>query len=120
MICQKISFTSVRLAACMHSMQVVEQALADAGMHKDSIDFLVLHQANQRILDSAAQRLGMPAERVVSNLAGERPSSSLCLDHLPRSAAARDALEHCSAHSPGCLYARKCRELARTASLRWQ
>ena len=42
-------------------------------MHKDSIDFLVLHQANQRILDSAAQRLGVPAERVVSNLAGERP-----------------------------------------------
>ena len=56
----------------MHSMQVVEQALADAGMHKDSIDFLVLHQANQRILDSAAQRLGVPADRVVSNLAGEQ------------------------------------------------
>lgn len=51
-------------------MQVVEQALQDAGMHKDAIDFLVLHQANQRILDSAAQRLGVPSERVVSNLAG--------------------------------------------------
>jgi 3-oxoacyl-[acyl-carrier-protein] synthase-3 len=27
-----------------------------------------MHQANQRILDSAAQRLGLPSERVVSNL----------------------------------------------------
>ena len=52
---------------------MVEQALKDADMHKDAIDFLVLHQANQRILDSAAQRLGVPSERVVSNLAGERP-----------------------------------------------
>lgn len=43
-------------------------------MHKDAIDFLVLHQANQRILDSAAQRLGVPSERVVSNLAGENPA----------------------------------------------
>ncbi len=52
---------------------MVEQALKDADMHKDAIDFLVLHQANQRILDSAAQRLGVPSERVVSNLAGESP-----------------------------------------------
>lgn len=46
-------------------------------MHKDAIDFLVLHQANQRILDSAAQRLGVPSERVVSNLAGESPLTVL-------------------------------------------
>jgi len=52
-------------------VQVVEQALQDADLHKDAIDFLVLHQANQRILDSAAQRLGVPSERVVSNLAGK-------------------------------------------------
>ncbi len=55
-------------------MQVVEEALQDAGLHKDAIDFLVLHQANQRILDSAAQRLGVPSERVVSNLAGRSMS----------------------------------------------
>ena len=60
-------------ANAKREMQVVEQALKDADMHKDAIDFLVLHQANQRILDSAAQRLGVPSERVVSNLAGERP-----------------------------------------------
>ena len=60
------------IAYAKGELQVVEQALKDADMHKDAIDFLVLHQANQRILDSAAQRLGVPSERVVSNLAGKR------------------------------------------------
>ncbi|CAL5224106.1 g6737 [Coccomyxa viridis] len=67
---------------------VVEQALKDADMHKDAIDFLVLHQANQRILDSAAQRLGVPSERVVSNLAeyGNTSAASipLALDEAVR------------------------------------
>ncbi len=51
-------------------MQVVEAALKDASMDKDQVDWLVLHQANQRILDSAATRLGVPSDRVISNLAG--------------------------------------------------
>ena len=49
----------------------------------------MLHQANQRILDSAAQRLGVPAERVVSNLAeyGNTSAASipLALDESVRS-----------------------------------
>lgn len=51
-------------------LQVVEAALKDACMDKDQVDWLVLHQANQRILDSAATRLGVPSDRVISNLAG--------------------------------------------------
>lgn len=47
---------------------VIEAALKDAGMTKDEIDWLVLHQANMRILGSAADRLGVPSERVVANL----------------------------------------------------
>ena len=70
-------------------LQVVEQALADANLTKGEIDWLVLHQANQRILDSAAQRLGVPAERVVSNLAeyGNTSAASipLALDESVRS-----------------------------------
>ena len=34
----------------------------------DDIDWLVLHQANTRILDSAAQRLGVPKDKVVTNI----------------------------------------------------
>lgn len=48
---------------------VLEAALQDAGLPPSAIDWLVLHQANQRILDAAASRLGVPSDRVVSNLA---------------------------------------------------
>lgn len=69
--------------------QVVERALQNAKLQKEDIDWLVLHQANQRILDSAAQRLGVPAERVVSNLAeyGNTSAASipLALDEAVRS-----------------------------------
>jgi 3-oxoacyl-[acyl-carrier-protein] synthase III len=43
---------------------VIEAALKQAGLEKDQVDWLVMHQANQRILDAAATRLGLPAERV--------------------------------------------------------
>ena len=49
--------------------QVIEEALQDAGKSKEDVDWLVLHQANQRIIDAAAQRLGMGPHQVVSNLA---------------------------------------------------
>ena len=47
---------------------VIEGALKDAGLEKDTIDWLVLHQANMRIINSAAERLGLPPDRVVANL----------------------------------------------------
>ena len=40
--------------------QVIEAALADAGMEKQEIDWLVMHQANMRIMSAAADRLGVP------------------------------------------------------------
>ena len=43
--------------------------MKDAGVTTEQLDWLVLHQANQRILDAAAQRIGISSERVVSNLA---------------------------------------------------
>ena len=67
----------------------MEQALANAELDKTAIDWLVLHQANQRILDSAAQRLGVPSDRVISNLAeyGNTSAASipLALDEAVRS-----------------------------------
>ena len=38
-------------------------------MQPEEIDHLVLHQANQRIIDAAAQRLGLGDDKVVSNIA---------------------------------------------------
>ncbi len=49
--------------------EVLEKALFYADLSTDDIDWLILHQANQRILDAAAKRLGIPAEKVVSNMA---------------------------------------------------
>jgi len=53
-----------------------------------------MHQANQRILDAAAQRLGMPADRVVSNLAeyGNTSAASipLALDEAVRGGRIKD------------------------------
>jgi 3-oxoacyl-[acyl-carrier-protein] synthase-3 len=43
---------------------VIDAALKQAQLSKEDVDWLVMHQANQRILDAAAQRLGLPAERV--------------------------------------------------------
>ncbi|OUS45557.1 thiolase-like protein [Ostreococcus tauri] len=47
----------------------VNKSLEAAGMSAEDIDKLVLHQANQRIIDSAAQRFGLTEDKVVSNIA---------------------------------------------------
>lgn len=41
---------------------------AKAGIEVKDVDFLVPHQANQRIIKAAAERLGMRPEQVVSNV----------------------------------------------------
>jgi 3-oxoacyl-[acyl-carrier-protein] synthase-3 len=48
---------------------VLKALLTETGTEAAAIDWLLLHQANQRILDAVAERLGLPAERVLSNLA---------------------------------------------------
>eukprot|EP00877_Chromochloris_zofingiensis_P011180 jgi/Chrzof1/6315/Cz18g03070.t1_KAS3[v5.2] len=74
--------------------QVIEAAIDKAGLQKDDIDWLVMHQANQRILDAAAQRLGLPSERVVSNLSeyGNTSAASipLALDEAVRAGNIKD------------------------------
>ncbi|XP_076898431.1 beta-ketoacyl-[acyl-carrier-protein] synthase III A, chloroplastic-like [Bidens hawaiensis] len=75
--------------ACRAVPQSIEIALEKAGMTRSSIDWLLLHQANQRILDAVATRLGIPAERVISNLANYGNTSAasipLALDEAVRS-----------------------------------
>jgi 3-oxoacyl-[acyl-carrier-protein] synthase III len=48
--------------------EVIEKALFRAGLSVDHVDWLVLHQANQRILDAVAERLHIPPQKVISNL----------------------------------------------------
>ena len=45
-----------------------DKVLSKAGMTKADIDFLVPHQANIRIIESAMKRFGLPKEKVVVNI----------------------------------------------------
>ncbi|AOY78887.1 ketoacyl-ACP synthase III [Moorena producens JHB] len=49
--------------------EVIEKALFRADLSTEQVDWLVLHQANQRILDAVAQRLKIPEDKLLSNLA---------------------------------------------------
>ena len=44
------------------------RAVKNSGLAPEDIDLMVPHQANRRIIDSAAQRLRLPPEKVVVNL----------------------------------------------------
>lgn len=46
-----------------------QRILAEAGRSVDDVDLFVPHQANQRIIDVAAEKLGIPEDRVLSSLA---------------------------------------------------
>jgi 3-oxoacyl-[acyl-carrier-protein] synthase-3 len=45
--------------------EVARETVARCGMQLGDIDWLIPHQANIRILDATAKRLGLPAEKVV-------------------------------------------------------
>ncbi len=47
---------------------VVEQVFAATGYGADDIDWFVPHQANQRIIDGSAHRLGIAPEKIVSTV----------------------------------------------------
>ena len=72
---------------------VSERALGLANWPAETLDWLVCHQANQRILQAVAARLGLPAERCFSNIAtvGNTAAASipLALAHGGRSGAFR-------------------------------
>lgn len=56
-------------AAVRVMAEAAERGLAGAGMSAADVDLLVLHQANQRIIDAVGRRLGVPDDRVFSNIA---------------------------------------------------
>ena len=49
--------------------EVIEKALFQASLTAADLDWLLLHQANQRILDAVAKRLKIPNHKVISNMA---------------------------------------------------
>ncbi|WP_149452794.1 beta-ketoacyl-ACP synthase III [Pasteuria penetrans] len=68
---------------------MIEEALEKASLRQDQVDFLVPHQANIRIIESALHRFGWTEDQVVVNLDryGNISSASIpvALDELVRS-----------------------------------
>lgn len=68
--------------------EVIEKALYRANLTTQEVDWLLLHQANQRILDAVADRLRIAPDRVLSNMAEHGNTSAasipLALDEAVR------------------------------------
>ncbi|MCC7018404.1 MAG: ketoacyl-ACP synthase III [Ardenticatenales bacterium] len=64
----KMSGNEVFRFATKTMNQVTRQVAAEAGIAVDDIDLIIPHQANQRILATAAKQLNYPIDRIYSNL----------------------------------------------------
>ena len=51
--------------AVVNLANVLNEVLSDVGLTPADVDWVVPHQANQRILDATAKKLGLPPEKVV-------------------------------------------------------
>ena len=49
--------------------EAISKAMFQANLTADDIDWLLLHQANQRIMDAVAKRLKIPQSKILSNIA---------------------------------------------------
>ena len=68
--------------------ECIEELLKKMDISKDDVDYFILHQANQRIIDSIVKRLKVSADKVPSNISeyGNTSSASIpiLLDELNR------------------------------------
>jgi len=69
--------------------EVTAGVCADAGWDPAAVDHFVPHQANQRIIEAAAKRMGIPMERVVVNVSETGNTSSASIPLALAGAAAR-------------------------------
>lgn len=60
-------------------VQSVEQVLHKAGVRKERIAYLLPHQANIRIIDAAVNRLKLPREKCLTNIALRGNTSAACV-----------------------------------------
>lgn len=60
-------------------VQTVEQVLHRAGVSKEEIAYLLPHQANIRIIDAAVNRLKLPQEKCLTNIALRGNTSAACV-----------------------------------------
>jgi 3-oxoacyl-[acyl-carrier-protein] synthase-3 len=55
---------------------VAQEVLAQAGLEANAVDWLIPHQANMRILQATARRLGLPMEKVITTVSHHANTSA--------------------------------------------
>lgn len=70
-------------------VSATKKALELAGLSIDDLAYIIPHQANERIIDAAARRLGVADEKVIKNLENTGNISAACIPVALR--AAKDA-----------------------------
>lgn len=75
--------------AVINISDTINEALAATGLKAADIDWFVPHQANKRILDGTAKRIGLPPEKVVITV-GQHGNTSAASVPLALDAAVRD------------------------------
>lgn len=75
--------------AVVNLAEVLTEVLEDAGVAAADLDWVVPHQANARILDATARKLGLPPERMVMTV-GSHANTSAASVPLALDVAVRD------------------------------
>ena len=75
--------------AVQNLASVVDEVLTDAGLPATAIDWIVPHQANARIIEATARKLGVPMSKVVMTV-GEHANTSAASVPLALDSAVRD------------------------------
>jgi 3-oxoacyl-[acyl-carrier-protein] synthase-3 len=75
--------------AVVNIAEAISESLAATGLTADDIDWFVPHQANKRILDGTAKRIGLPPEKVVMTV-GEQGNTSAASVPLALDTAVKD------------------------------
>ncbi len=75
--------------AVVNLAEVLNEVLADAGLEASEVDWVVPHQANARILDATARKLGLPPEKIIVTV-DQHANTSAASVPLAFDAAVRD------------------------------
>ncbi len=54
--------------AVSRMQEIIEQTLCEAGVRPEQVDMVIPHQSNLRIIESARQKIGWPAEKMLINI----------------------------------------------------
>lgn len=80
----KMNGREVYKRAVKRNLDLVDSTLAESGVKAEDIALVIPHQSNLRIIESARERLGLPPDRVYSNIdrIGNTSGASIpiCLD----------------------------------------